>query len=294
MQPGRLRWRPPIGVVALAILGAPLVASPSAWSHFPSQSQPPPLAQASQEEAQINQNQAPEPPLEPTPEADCGPGSRPETGMQGRVSPDDYASGRAAEGFTCNTEVVGSYTHPTAQGTVGGFRVNRYVDAAGHECAYYDTTLLFPTNADRRRGRGQRLDMSDPAHPALTDSLRTPAMLSPHESLSLNEKRGLLVAVMRQPRFLPGIVDVYDVTQDCRHPVLQVLVADRRSSATRATSRRTGAPSGRPRRAARRSSRSTSQPVAARAAVAPATTTRTGSRSPTTATAPTSPGSPTG
>ena len=31
-------------------------------------------------------------------------------------------------------------------GETGGFKVLRYVDKAGHECAYYDTTLLFPTN----------------------------------------------------------------------------------------------------------------------------------------------------
>ena len=31
--------------------------------------------------------QALEPPLSPTPQADCGPGSRPETGVQGRVPP---------------------------------------------------------------------------------------------------------------------------------------------------------------------------------------------------------------
>src|SRR5215207_11677801 len=90
--------------------------------------------------------QAPEPPLLPTPRADCGPGSRPETGIQGRVSPEDHESGRAAQGFTCNTELVGSYSKPSAMGTVGGFKLERSVDAAGHACAYYDTTLMYPTN----------------------------------------------------------------------------------------------------------------------------------------------------
>jgi hypothetical protein len=65
------------------------------------------------------------------------------------------------------------------------------------------------------------LDMHDPAKPVKTDSLRSPAMLSPHESLLLNEERGLLVAVMGQAAFYPGFVDVYDVNDDCRHPVLQ-------------------------------------------------------------------------
>ena len=94
---------------------------------------------------------ASEPPLTTTPRADCGPGSRPESGTQGRVSPDDHASGRAAKGFTCNTELVGQYTKPNAQGTVGGFKVERYVDAAGHDCAYYDTTLLWPDQRSRLR-----------------------------------------------------------------------------------------------------------------------------------------------
>jgi hypothetical protein len=54
-----------------------------------------------------------------------------------------------------------------------------------------------------------------------TDNLLTPAMQSPHESLSLNQKRGLLVADMGYPTFNPGFVDVYDLTADCRHPTLK-------------------------------------------------------------------------
>jgi hypothetical protein len=164
---------------------------------------------------------AAEPPLEATPPADCGPGSRPETGIQGRVSAEDHATGRAAEGFTCNTEVVGSYSKPNPQGTVGGFKVERYVDSSGRECAYYDTTLLFPTDVSDATAGVNVLDMSDPAHPVLTDTLVSPAMLSPHESLVVSQKRGLIVAVAGNPTFAPGIVDVYDASADCRHPVLR-------------------------------------------------------------------------
>jgi hypothetical protein len=154
----------------------------------------------------------------PTPKAQCGPGSKPETGTQGRVSAADVASGRAAQGYTCNTEIKGHY------GRTGGFKVFRYHDSAGRECAFYDSTLLFPTA--QGVNPGQRLgvfvlDMSDPAHPVQTDALTTPAMLSPHESLSLNTKRGLLVADMGYPTFNPGFVDIYDVSKDCRHPALQ-------------------------------------------------------------------------
>ena len=163
----------------------------------------------------------PEPPLTPTPQADCGPGSRPETGTQGRVSPEDHESGRAAEGFTCNAEVVGQYTHPSAQGTVGGFKVERYVDAAGRECAYYDTTLLYPTNILDQEGGVNVLDMSDPTRPQLTARLVTPAMLTPHESLVLSQRRGLLVAVAGNLITNAGQVDIYDISADCRQPQLR-------------------------------------------------------------------------
>jgi hypothetical protein len=164
---------------------------------------------------------APEPPVLATPRADCGPGSRPETGTQGRVSPEDHESGRAARGFTCNTELVGSYSKPNAIGTVGGFKVERYVDAAGHECAYYDTTLMWPTNILDAEGGVNVLDMADPANPVLTDRLLTPAMDTPHESLVLSQRRGLLVAVAGNLTTNVGHIDVYDVSQDCRHPVLR-------------------------------------------------------------------------
>ncbi|MCU1451619.1 MAG: hypothetical protein JWP02_3789, partial [Acidimicrobiales bacterium] len=155
----------------------------------------------------------------PTPKAQCDKRSNPETGPQGRVSTADVLSGRAAKGYTCNMERIGHY------GRTGGFKVFRYIDTAGHECAFYDSTLLFPT-APLLAPPGTLLgvfvlDMADPAHPVQTAALATPAMLSPHESLSLNAKRGLLAADMGYPTFNPGFVDVYDVSQDCRHPVLK-------------------------------------------------------------------------
>jgi hypothetical protein len=158
----------------------------------------------------------------PTPRAKCGPGSRPETGRQGRVSQQDVDSGRAAKGFTCNTKLVGRFGVPESAGS-GGYRTYRYVDKAGHECAFYDSTLLFPFNAltTTQLTGVYVLDMSNPAKPVKTANLLTPAMQSPHESLSFNPKRGLLGAVMGNPVFYPGVVDMYDVSQDCRQPVLK-------------------------------------------------------------------------
>ena len=117
--------------------------------------------------------------------------------------------------------MVGSFTDPNTLGTVGGFKVERYVDSTGRECAYYDTTLLFPTDVTDALAGVNVLDMSDPAHPKLTDTLISPAMVSPHESLVVSQKRGLIVAVAGNPAFAPGIVDVYDASADCRDPVLR-------------------------------------------------------------------------
>ena len=153
----------------------------------------------------------------PVPRAECGPGARPETGRQGRVPTRDYTSGRAARGYRCNTRPVAH------QGTTGGFKVLRYTDAAGHTCAFYDSTALFPKDVLFNAAQGLGvivLDMSDPRHPRQTATLTTPAMLSPHESLLVNEPRGILAAVLSSPATDPGIVDLYDVRTDCRSPRL--------------------------------------------------------------------------
>ena len=155
-------------------------------------------------------------PYAPTPQGPCGPGSRPET-TQGRVPAADFASGRAAAGYTCNTEEVGHF------GASGGYRTYQYTDLAGHRCAYYDTTLLFPGNAVSAGSNltgVYALDMSNSHNPVRTATLSTPAMQSPHESLSLNVKRGLLAADMGYPTFQPGFFDIYDIAADCRHPAL--------------------------------------------------------------------------
>jgi hypothetical protein len=143
----------------------------------------------------------------------------PET-VQGKAPKADYESGRAAKGYFCNARLVSFL----GESESGGYRVERYADQAGHECAYWDSTLLWPHNAPDQGTEGPGvyvMDMSDPANPVLTDTLATPAMQSPHESLRLNTERGLLVAAMGYPTWNPGFVDVFDVTQDCRHPVLQ-------------------------------------------------------------------------
>ena len=208
--------------------------------------------------------------------------------MQGRVSAADIAAGKLAKGYWCNLSVVGQ------SGTTGGFRVHRYVDKAGHECAYYDTALLFPTNAlslsaraDRRRGARHEEPGQARAH---DDARSRSAMQTPHESLNISVERGLLAAVMGNPAPYPGVVDVYDISKDCRHPELMARVPGEHRSATRAGWRPTARPSTRPRSARATRRRSTSPTRALPTpALARASTTRTACPSPTTATAATWP-----
>lgn len=154
-----------------------------------------------------------EPPLVATPApASCAPGSHPEPGVDGRVP-----AGSGANGLSCNA------TQVAHQGTSGGFKTLQYTDPAGHTCVYYDTALLFPTNAINLAGPSLGvtvLDMDDPDKPVQTDTLTELPMMSPHESLVVNQKRGILAADLGNPATYPGDVSFYDVATDCRHPKL--------------------------------------------------------------------------
>jgi hypothetical protein len=167
----------------------------------------------------IDSDAANQPSMRAVPRAHCGPGAKPETAAQGRVPTSDYTRGRAAKGYLCNTRQVSHYA------STAGLKVFRYADRSGHVCAYYDSTQMFPTDALQNLGKDGLgvfvLDMTNPAKPRRVANLITPAMLTPHESLQLNQKRGLLVAVAGNLVTYPGVVDVYDLTKDCRSPQLQ-------------------------------------------------------------------------
>lgn len=105
----------------------------------------------------------------------------------------------------------------------GGYRVERYVDAAGHECAYADSDAFFGEQTPYAGPTSTGvyvLDLHDPRHPVVVTQLRTAAMQSPHESLRLNTKRGLLVAALSTISAGPGQIDVYDVHTNCLAPAL--------------------------------------------------------------------------
>lgn len=164
--------------------------------------------------ARVRTQLNPEPPNVATPRARCVTARHPEPGIQGRVP-----AGASDQGLDCNVRLI------SRQGAHGGFRVWRYRDAQGHECAYYDTAMLTPVNyVDVAAGSPGVvvLDMTDPARPVHTATLTDLAMVAPHESLNLNAKRGLLASVAGTALTVPAAtVSVYSVKQDCRRPQLQ-------------------------------------------------------------------------
>src|SRR5690348_5671258 len=84
------------------------------------------------------------------PTATCGPGSHPETSIQGRIPAADYTSGRYLQGYTCNAEAVAH------EGSSGGFKTLRYTDSQGNTCAYYDSTSLVPPTSTLTNLLGQK------------------------------------------------------------------------------------------------------------------------------------------
>jgi hypothetical protein len=155
----------------------------------------------------------PGPPFKATPRAKCHKGSKPEPDIQGRVP-----AGSADKGLWCNVKLL------SHQGSSGGFKVWRYVDTKGRECAIYDTALVYPLNAFKPDADSQGivvLDMTNPRKPVETAVLKDLASLTPHESLEVNRRRGLMAAVSGNLATEPGYVAIYDLSQDCRHPVMQ-------------------------------------------------------------------------
>ncbi|MET0525173.1 MAG: hypothetical protein ABWZ91_10240 [Nocardioides sp.] len=114
---------------------------------------------------------------------------------------------RAQRGYRCNTRQVAQ------QGASGGFKTLRYTDRKGNTCAYYDSTLLVGRDVASNLLSGDGLgvvvlDMNDLSRPRRTDTLVIPTMLTPHESLLVNKRRGLLVAEMGTAVTLPGILEI--------------------------------------------------------------------------------------
>lgn len=150
----------------------------------------------------------------PVPRAECGPGSLPETDLQGRIPRADRDSGRSQEGYRCNLELLGQYQ---GQGTT-------WVSQSYRTCAYHGQAA--PTSLGTDLPGVHVVDVADPAAPVLSTRLTSPAFLgNPWESMKVNPRRGLLAGTFVGSLIGTGSFDVYDVGADCAQPRLLNSVA---------------------------------------------------------------------
>jgi len=142
----------------------------------------------------------------PVPKAQCSPGDRRESGLQGETTVQERFSGDSVFGYNCNLDLIGKY--------VGDGAYSQNGPTFYGDCAYYGTDNV---TAQQPHLGVTVVDVSDPAHPVPTAFLdNSPAMLRPHETLKAHAGRGILVAGENNG---PGFA-VYDISHDCRHPVL--------------------------------------------------------------------------
>jgi hypothetical protein len=141
----------------------------------------------------------------PVPKAQCGPGDRPESGLQGQTTSAERLSGDSRQGYRCNLELVGQFRGEGAFSQDGP--------------AYYDHCAYMATESNPLQSHAGVvvIDVSDPKHPQATAYLdETAAARNPHENIKVNQARGLLgLAQSNGSNFA-----VYDLNGDCAHPRL--------------------------------------------------------------------------
>src|SRR5215831_5692474 len=144
------------------------------------------------------------------PKANCGPHDRPESGLQGETTQEERFSGDSELGYNCNLELVGKQPQGAFEGAF-----SQDGPAYFGDCAYYGTDRV--TSLQQHLGVTV-IDASDPRHPRVSTYLDdTAAALAPHETVQTNERSQLLVVGENNgPNFA-----VYDLSADCRHPVLK-------------------------------------------------------------------------
>jgi hypothetical protein len=136
----------------------------------------------------------------------CGANDRPETALQGQV-PAPLRTAGGFKGFNCNLQLIGQSRGEGAAWSVAKFGT----------CAYYGTI----NNAAQTNHGVVVLDVGNTSNPRPTTYLTTPAMLLPHESMRVNERRQVLGA----DHNAANEVDFYDVSGVCSSPQLLSSVA---------------------------------------------------------------------
>ena len=141
------------------------------------------------------------------PAAQCGPGERAESGLQGQTTFAERFGTKASQSFNCNLELLGQYEGEGAQ----------FDMTTLDNCAYFSTAGA----AGQKNIGTVVVDASDRRRPQAVAYLDSPAMLRPNESLEAHSGRKLLAAIQTSVTApAPSIFDLYE-TADCRKPVLR-------------------------------------------------------------------------
>jgi hypothetical protein len=153
------------------------------------------------------------------PKPNCRAKDRPETGLQGEIPAADRATGRAAQGYTCNVDVISQVGSALGDKTMQELAGWAAMDSYKH-CAYYqvgDDLLdgIGPAFTPDKHYTAV-VDVSNPASPRITARLRTPAATASWESIRVHAGRGLLM-MNNDGRHA---FDIYDISKDCTKPKL--------------------------------------------------------------------------
>src|SRR5262249_16601216 len=123
----------------------------------------------------------------PVPKAVCGPGDKPETGLQGQVPAPLRMQPGGFQGFSCNLQLLAQ-----AKGDGGGWTAAEWREGKGKNrkvCAYHGTAsppgtyepygdLGFTFSGLARDHYGTRvIDISDPSKPSTTGYLASAALI---------------------------------------------------------------------------------------------------------------------
>ncbi len=158
--------------------------------------------------------------------AQCGPGDRAETVLQGQVPFNERAAG--FKGYNCNLRMTASTRSSRGEGL--GYLFGFVRDHAGHLCGFG-----APTYFSGKPG-AVVVDLTNPDHSRETAFIDTPGLSAPGEGIRTHAGRGLLVgayynntpddpanADYKKSDATADVshgFDVYDVGTDCRHPKL--------------------------------------------------------------------------
>jgi len=142
---------------------------------------------------------------QPVPGASCGPHDRTES-VQGETTLAERFAPGPPHAYFCNVELVGQFEGEGSSADMRSFG----------NCAYYSTSQ---TQQTQHPGVAV-LDISDPQHPRAASYLDSPVMLAAFESLEIAPATKLLIASTP-----PDSFELYDLSTDCRHPVLKTHVS---------------------------------------------------------------------